>query len=509
MRKILLLIFLAFFSLFSEQNLSGLENPKAQVSQSVQEPAQSKENLPKFKTLKIQVFQSYEEPTQGLYIPFKEVASRLFSYAGVTVVPDDSQNYEALLTIKVEGKALGRNYAKGGYLYTGAKMKGEVSLEVGGKLVREQVKINVEPWDISPYEYTQWYDPEIYKDPGRALASYAFGYGESITEEGTEPPPEMREAGVGIKLAKICYRFFGVKPLLLALTDEDPNISMIAGMGIASVKDPEAVLPLCEMLKSKGKEDKLRPALIYLLGELGDIRAEDVLMEAFNEEENEGIKNQIIVALGKIKSRKAVEPLISLLNNEKTPIERKEIIIESLGNIGDERAVEEIAKYLNTVEGGLRFTAIKALGKIRSPRSAEVLISYINDKDINIAYEARQALWRMGGEAIPVLFRELKKNKGLSEAIAEIFDKGIKDIKAIPYLLSAFKDEDRMVREFAVTGLVSIGRPSIEPLISFLEKEKDQTALRYAASALRAITKQDFGIDPAQWRQWFEENKGK
>jgi len=467
----------------------------------------SEENLPKFKTLKIQVFQSYEEPSQGVNIPFKEVASRLFSLAGVTVVPEDSKNYDALLTIKVEGKALGRNYIKGGYLYTGAKMKGEVSLEVGGKLVREQVKINVEPWEISPYEATEWVDPEIYKDPGRALASYAFGYGESITEEGAEPPPEMREAGVGIKLAKICYRFFGVKPLLLALTDKDQTLSMIAGMGIASVKDPEAVLPICEMLKSRGKEDKLRPALIWLLGELGDTRAEDVLMEALKKEQNQSLKNSIIIALGQVKSRKAVEQLLSLLNDKRAPLECKQIIIESLGNIGDERAIEEIAKYLHIVEGGLRFTAIKALGKIRSPRSAEVLIPYINDKDINIAYEAKQALWKMGAEAIPVLFRELKKNKELSEGIAEIFDKGIKDIKAIPYLLSALKDEDRMLREFALTGLVSIGRPSIEPLISFLEKEKDQTALRYAASALRAITKQDFGLDPAQWRQWWDENK--
>ncbi|MBC7330724.1 HEAT repeat domain-containing protein [bacterium] len=509
MRKILLLIFAVFFSLFSEENLIGLESPKTQVSQSVQESNQYKENLPKFKTLKIQVFQSYEGPAQGVYIPFKEVASRLFSFAGVTVVPDDSLNYEALLTIKVEGKALGKNYVKGGYLYTGARMQGEVSLEVGGKLVREQVKINVEPWEVSPYEYTKWVDPEIYKDPGRALASYAFGYGESKTEEGTEPPPEMKEAGVGIKLAKICYRFFGVKPLLLALTDKEQTISMIAGMGIASVKDPEAVLPLCEMLKSRGKEDNMRTTLIYLLGELGDIRAEDVLLEALKSEENETIKYYLIEALGKVKSRKAVEPLLSLLKEEKTPSEQKMVIIESLGNIGDERAIEEISKYLNIVETGLRFTAIKALGKIHSSRSAEVLVSYINDKDINIAYEARQALWRMGAEAIPVLFRELKRDKGISEGIAEIFDKGIKDINAIPYLLSFLKDDDRMVREFAVAGLVSIGRPSIEPLISFLEKEKDRTALGCAASALRAITKQDFGIDPAKWRQWWKENKGK
>jgi HEAT repeat protein len=465
----------------------------------------SEENLPKFKTLKIQVFQSYEEHSQGVNIPFKEVASRLFSLAGVTVVPDDSKNYDALLTIKVEGKALGRNYIKGGYLYTGAKMKGVVSLEVGGKLEREPISINITPFEVSPYEYTKWVDPEIYKEPGRALASFAFG----VWSEEEETAEKIGGAGAGMQLAKICHRFFGVKPLLLALTDKDPTLSLIGSIGIASVKDPEAVLPICEMLKSRGKEDKLRPALIWLLGELGDTRAEDVLMEALKKEQNQSLKNSIIIALGQVKSRKAVEQLLSLLNDKRTPLECKQIIIESLGNIGDERAVDGITKYLSVVEGGLCFTAIKALGRIRSPRSAEVLIPYINDKDINIAYEAKQALWKMGAEAIPVLFRELKKNKELSEGIAEIFDKGIKDIKAIPYLLSALKDEDRMVREFVVMGLVSIGRPSIEPLISFLEKEKDQTALRYAASALRAITKQDFGIDPAQWRQWFEENKGK
>ncbi|MGC8843937.1 MAG: hypothetical protein ACP5QS_08355, partial [bacterium] len=77
------------------------------------------------------------------------------------------------------------------------------------------------------------------------------------------------------------------------------------------------------------------------------------------------------------------------------------------------------------------------------------------------------------------------------------------------FLLSSLKDEDTLIRQLAVSGLVNIGKSSVEPLIAFLREEKDEIALRYAASALRAITKQDFGLDPAKWQEWWKENKDK
>ncbi|MGC9003368.1 MAG: HEAT repeat domain-containing protein [bacterium] len=477
--------------------------------------AEKESKAPPFKSLKIQVYQSYEEPAQDANVPFKEVASRLFTLAGVNIVPDDSPNYDALLTIKAEGSVSGRNYGKGGYYYTGVRLKGELTLEFSGKILNETFYINSPPWIGSPLELGKWFDPELYRSPSKVLASFAFGY-KVIYLEGARISESERQRGAGEALARLCHRLFGVEPLLSALKDKTPYVALTANIGLSAIKDPASVPPLCEMLKNMEKDDPLRWSLIGLLGDIGDPRAEEVLLAEFNREEKEEIKDTIIKSLGKVKARKAVEPLLTLLKDEHTPIERKRLIIDSLGLIGDPKAIEAISMFIHSQQDGLSYAAINALGNFRSPLSAEKLVPLLSDKEINMSYEARRALAKIGAPALPVLFNALKKDKTLAKSVslilyeAKLFDERItKDIGTLSFLLSSLKDEDTLIRQLAVSGLVNIGKSSVEPLIAFLREEKDEIALRYAASALRAITKQDFGLDPAKWQEWWKENKDK
>lgn len=445
------------------------------------------------KTIKIVVSQS-NEPADA-EVPYKEVISRLFELAGAKVVPDDSPNFDALLTIEVQGKAIGRNYKLGGLLWTGAKIKGSITLEMKNKRIEDKFDIDYPAWDISPLEFPEPYSKiyaDMYKSPSSALASYAFG----------------AHYGLGHKLATLCYKLFGLKPLLLAFQDSDFYLPTAAGLGLIEAKDKSAIAPLSELVMNKDKPKDLRWRAIWVLGEMGYPDASSVLSQAL-EDEDVNIRYSAMEALGKIKSKDAVEPLIAILKKQEDP-SIKSLVIEALGNIGDERAVDLLADYLNAQDESLIRKSIEALSKIKCERSAELLLPLLNHKNIDIAFDARVGLANLGASAIPVLISALKTNPNISRAtIGEIFTYRLKDPLAIPQLLSALKDSESIVREYAVAGLVSIGRPSIEPLIDFLRTEQDQRARNMAASALRGITKQNLGANAEEWQRWWEANRDK
>lgn len=441
----------------------------------------------------------------GTIVPYKEKIARLLGFAGVEILSDDSQNYDALLRIEAKGKAMGRKYKKSGYLYTGGMISGKIVFELNGESSVQSFNIHYEPWDIDPVEAVEYFKNlyseqkeasdifiNTYRTPSSALTSLAFGAQHSLGE----------------KLALIIYKYFGVKPLLKAFQDKDGDIVNAVEWGLIETKDKDAVEALCDMLRSKKNTTEFSYRIISVLGEMGNPRATEVLLETLKDE-NEWLRGASIVALGKLKAREAVEPLSEILRKSNEPTLSR-VIIESLGEIGDERAIDVLSGYLKSDDKNLRYVAVQALGKVRSTRSAELLLPLLKDADINIAFQALSGLAEMGAPAIPVIMKALKTDPSLDKAkIGEIFWFRLKDPMAIGPLLSALKDDASIVREYAVSGLISIGRPAIEPLIAFLRTERDPQALGLAAAALRGITKQDFGSDPAEWEKWWLENKDK
>lgn len=445
------------------------------------------------KTIKIIVSQT-NEPADVI-VPYEEIISRLFELAGVQVVPKDSLDCDAILTIEAKGKALDRNYKIGGLLWTGAKVSGSIILEFEGKKIEDKFDIDYPPWDFSPFEFPESYHDfykEIFKKPSRSITFYAFGV----------------ENGLGHKLAYMCYRLFGLKPLLTALQDSNLHIVHSASWGLIEARDKEAIVPLSELVRNKDNPNGLRGLAISILGDIGYSQASPVLLEALRETDK-GIKSSTIEALGKLKVKEAVEPLLEMLKDEKDA-DVQRLIIKALGNIGDERAVGVLANYLRSQEEPFRWEAIQALSKIKCRRSAELLLPLLNVENMNIAFWARVGLAELGAPAIPVLIDALKNNPKISRTtIGDIFNYRLKDPLAIPYLLSALKDTESIVRYYAVGGLINIGIPSIAPLIDFLRKEKDQRAIKAAAAALREITKENFGSNPDEWQIWWDANKDK
>jgi len=96
------------------------------------------------------------------------------------------------------------------------------------------------------------------------------------------------------------------------------------------------------------------------LGQLKEGRAVNLLIKALNKEQDSVVINRIIEALGEIKHPKATQPILDVLIKELEKPEDSQdkamlfIIIESLMEIGDKRALQHLGLLLDSCDADIR-----------------------------------------------------------------------------------------------------------------------------------------------------------
>lgn len=173
----------------------------------------------------------------------------------------------------------------------------------------------------------------------------------------------------------------------------------------------------------------------------------------------------------------AVDALISVLNDPDSYVKTR--AIESLSQIGDQRAVEALKQKLNDPSKLVQVTAVSALSKMKVTVSTEVIIGALNDADINTRKAAAKAV------------AEIIENPPLSPLIKALDnpDPDVRDYaaqaigktrspEAIEPLIKVLKsDQVDKVKGSAAKSLEAIGKPVVAPLIALLEKTKDAGTL--------------------------------
>jgi len=121
------------------------------------------------------------------------------------------------------------------------------------------------------------------------------------------------------------------------------------------------------------------------LGELGDARAVEPLIEAL-ENKQILVRMEAAKALGKIGNTRAVEPLIEALQSLPGTAS------EALARIGDPRAVEPIIEMLRHAHPLARVKVAEALGEIGDERALEPLAQALVDEKPNVREAAEDAI---------------------------------------------------------------------------------------------------------------------
>jgi HEAT repeat protein len=186
------------------------------------------------------------------------------------------------------------------------------------------------------------------------------------------------------------------------------------------------------------------------------------------------------VALEEEQVKDEIDIQIDLLNDPDWVVRREAVI--TLGEMGDERCVEPLAKALRDGDWQVREVAIEALGQVGSP-AVETLIKLLRDWDVR-----KYAILSLGKirdeRVLEPLMQQLRNDEFKDDAINALVELGE---PAVPLLIAALTDKDEMVRKQAVLGLGRIkNAQAIDPLIAMLQ-DRDWFTRLTAAAALESI----------------------
>lgn len=277
----------------------------------------------------------------------------------------------------------------------------------------------------------------------------------------TDPDLSVQESASAILAAIADERVLA--PLIKALSSGDWIIRMHAAKALGRMRNADAVEPLIPLLQDKVKA--VREEAAAALAAIGDASIPSLLKAL--QHEDWLIRLHAVESLGKSKSEQAVEPLLSVLFNDRDSAVREDAV-RALGEIGDSKAVE----YLFTAmqEPGLRTLAVGALGHIGDARAVPVLI------DVLLGTGPPQATRTVAGCG------DQWNEEAMTQGAAARALGAIGDERAIPSLVSALNQT--FTRAEAAAALAKFGARVVPFLLPLLNEPRDENLLFHVRETL-------------------------
>ena len=234
------------------------------------------------------------------------------------------------------------------------------------------------------------------------------------------------------------------------------------------------------ILDLKYGQSGVRLRAVMALGEIGDARAVDLLVEVLkNKDEGLMVRQHAAEALGKIGDPKAVDPLIETLKEDASDFPFI-FRTEDRGLVQADSNTFFVEKQANTA---------RALGEIGDPRAILPLIEVLKDESPKVRLWAAYSLVKLGqAEYFDQVVLALENERfGVRDVATEALGE-IGDPRAVGPLSEALSDENAWVRRHAAEALGKIGdNRAVEPL-TYLALNDEDSRVRYAAaSALKKL----------------------
>ncbi|HZV81984.1 MAG TPA: HEAT repeat domain-containing protein [Geobacteraceae bacterium] len=224
-----------------------------------------------------------------------------------------------------------------------------------------------------------------------------------------------------------------VSPLIRALSDKDVNVSHSAAEALGKIGDRSALFPLIELLK-------------------GDF----------------WVQYSAITAIGAMRDYRAVPHLLQMLDNEMLA----GAVIDTLGQIGDPRALHPLGRILPSLEPAAAGQAAKALLEIY--RAATESLSYKNSlAEYTQPEHLKKVLSKEGVEKLHFLLQS-SNDKGAIEAAVMLLG-WYGDLSAIDVFFHLLQDEALMGAVEA--AVFSMGKKAQPSLVNALEDDIDNVKI--------------------------------
>ncbi|MDK2940067.1 MAG: hypothetical protein PWQ51_2232, partial [Methanolobus sp.] len=163
---------------------------------------------------------------------------------------------------------------------------------------------------------------------------------------------------------------------------------------LGETRNNRAAKPLARILVNTEESESLRRAAARTLGNVGNEKDTYLLIRMLDSEDLD-VAILSAESLGKIGDPKAVAPLMEIVADNNISVDFRKYAIISLGDIGDERAIELLIYTLKNGEESLASAAATSLGEIGDERAIEPLTNALEDKRYTVTLRAAESLQKM------------------------------------------------------------------------------------------------------------------
>jgi HEAT repeat protein len=215
----------------------------------------------------------------------------------------------------------------------------------------------------------------------------------------------------------------------------------------------------------------------------------EALIEAL-EDDSSVVRRQVVIALGKIGDEGAVEPMARLLDDEDPGVRfyipvTLDMIAEASGPgaAGMEKIVDSLHKAVKNEMAQVRVAATNILGKMEDETSIDLLIELLADDNSYVKTSTTNALIKIGEPVVPKLI--------------DVLDNEAENIPLPPTDLVGDKIGDRYKKELAKRAALQVSAASIlgsiedpraiKPLLEAMKREVDADATEEEKSNAASI----------------------
>lgn len=265
--------------------------------------------------------------------------------------------------------------------------------------------------------------------------------------------PRLREALLKFFAAREWPGAVSAAAGILDGRDKEPALSVSAALGyLSAVKAREGIPEAREILEAR--ETKYLSPAIRLLGRAGGAEETELLLGLYKSDDaTDALKEDVIQALGEIRAQAAVDSLEATLDDTAGRKAARMYSAEALGKIGDPRALPALVRAANGEDPQVRGTAVAALASFKGPEAEGAVVQALRD-------------------SVPaVRLAAVKAAASLSIRAAE------------PFLrFRARNDPDRKVKDESIKALGTLGgRENLDFLRDLLQDPKVEVPSRAAA----------------------------
>lgn len=173
----------------------------------------------------------------------------------------------------------------------------------------------------------------------------------------------------------------------------------------------------------------------------------------------------------------------------KLPADKKVLVIQTLGRLGDKAALPALLAAAKSGEKPVRLAAIRAMPMIGDAAAASALVQLMEDAEADVAKAAQECLAALSGPDVDAAIAAMVKDKDPLVRRTGVELLGRRRIQsAIPTILKAAEDPEESVRIAGLKTLGALGgEAELQPMLALLVKAKTPAETQAAEGALSAI----------------------